>query len=74
MDMIVEAASGTKGKTGARQKKALEDGGVNAEKLSQVEKESTKCCLEMNHGLLVEALKKFMFTVDSHPSAESASH
>jgi hypothetical protein len=57
---VNDSQKGTK--TGARQKKAIDDGGVNAEKLQQVEKESTKCCLEMNHGLLVEALKKFMFT------------
>lgn len=41
---------------------SIEDGGIHADKLALVEKESTKVALEMNHGLLVEALKNFMFT------------
>lgn len=40
----------------------VEDAGIHADKLALVEKESTKVALEMNHGLLVEALKNFMFT------------
>ncbi len=39
------------------------------EKISSIEKESTKLALEMNHGLMVEALKNFMFT---HVVAEAA--
>ena len=59
MDMVTDG--GSKAGKAARQKK-IEDGGINAEKLSQVQQESCKCALEMNHGLMVEALKNFMFT------------
>jgi hypothetical protein len=38
------------------------------EKITSIEKESTKLALEMNHGLMVEALKNFMFTNGEVPS------
>ena len=59
------SSSRTKG--AARQKKIVDESGINGEKLTQVQKESTTCCLEMNHGLLVEVLKKFMFTMEKAP-------
>ena len=68
MDMIVETTS-SRTKGGARQKKIVDEAGINGEKLAQVEKESTTCCLEMNHGLLVEVLKKFMFTMEKAPES-----
>ena len=67
MESVVEASS-TRVKGGPRQgKKVIDEVGINSDKLVQVEKESTKCCLELNHGLLVEALKKFMFTSEAAP-------
>lgn len=36
--------------------------GIDSEKFKQVSKESSKVAIEMNHGMLVEALKEFMFT------------
>jgi hypothetical protein len=38
------------------------------DKISSIEKESTKLALEMNHGLMVEALKNFMFTNGAVPA------
>ena len=43
------------------------------DKISQIEKESTKLALEMNHGLMVEALKNFMFTNGQLPEVPSQS-
>mmetsp|Transcript_22456 Transcript_22456/g.21597 ORF Transcript_22456/g.21597 Transcript_22456/m.21597 type:complete len:99 (+) Transcript_22456:406-702(+) len=36
--------------------------GSSGSKLSLIEKESSKMAIEMNHGMLVETLKEFMFT------------
>ena len=46
-----------------------DEGGISAEKIAQIEKESCKCALEMNHGLMVEALKNFMFTNTNNAKA-----
>ena len=46
-----------------------DEGGISAEKIAQIEKESCKCALEMNHGLMVEALKNFMFTNTNNTKA-----
>lgn len=64
MDMVMKDRHAKKShqiKRGAHNH-SVEDGGIHADKLALVEKESTKVALEMNHGLLVEALKNFMFT------------
>ena len=68
MEMVVDNSSASKSKrthhhgvSGGGQKKQ-DESTVMADKISQIEKESTKMALEMNHGLMVEALKNFMFT------------
>ncbi len=66
MDQLAGGASGSggnRGRAGQKQKKVSTDEfGLNSEKLAQVEKESCKCAMEMNHGIIIEALKNFMFT------------
>jgi hypothetical protein len=62
-DLIVKSSSGNQKSHGNKggQKKGNDDG-ISGEKIEQLEKETCKCALEMNHGLMVEALKNFMFT------------
>lgn len=59
-ELLVKNANKSQGNK-AGQKKG-NDEGITAEKIEQLEKESCKCALEMNHGLMIEALKNFMFT------------
>ncbi len=65
-DLIVKNSNGNQKSHGNKggQKKGNNDG-VSGEKIAQLEKETCKCALEMNHGLIVEALKNFMFTAPS---------
>lgn len=35
---------------------------IDNSKFGEIEKESSKLAIEMGHGLMVEALKSFMFT------------
>ena len=45
--------------------------GLDSTKFGLIEKESSKIALELNHGMLVEALKEFMFTNEQKKQIES---
>lgn len=61
-ELLVKSSGAAGGRAHNKGQKRNEDGGISGEKIEQLEKESCKCALEMNHGLMVEALKNFMFT------------
>ena len=64
-DLIVKNSNGNQKSHGNKGQKKGNDDGISGEKIEQLEKETCKCALEMNHGLLAEALKNFMFTAPS---------
>ena len=53
---------GVRKTTGRRGGSQQDGGGIDSQKFQQIEKESSKIALELNHGMMVEALKSFMFT------------
>ena len=39
-----------------------DQGTVGGNRFGEIQKESSKIAIELNHGLIVEALKEYMFT------------
>ena len=57
-----EQKSGQKRGGGRKAGQARHDApGVDSERFEQIVKETSKLSVECNHGMFVEALKKFMF-------------
>ena len=52
----------SKGGRGSSKGRKGDKGGVSVSKFGQIEKESSKVAIELNHGMLVETFKEFMFT------------
>jgi len=50
------------GKKGGRRAGKNEGSGIESQKFQEICKESSKVAIECNHGMMVEALKEFMFT------------
>lgn len=58
-----------KGKSNKSRKHGEDKSGLSSNKFVQIQKESSKIAIELNHGMMVEALKKIMFAAEElwHP-------
>ena len=54
------------GRKGGRRAGKNDEVGLDSKQFKEISQESSKIAVECNHGMMVEALKEFMFTERQH--------